>query len=49
VASPGDTFVRRPVQLGGHVGPDVEVAGGVAEGDTVITQGGLFLQFAESQ
>jgi membrane fusion protein, heavy metal efflux system len=49
VASPGGRIVRRPVQLGGHVGPDVEVAGGVAAGDTVITQGGLFLQFAESQ
>ncbi|MGE5231685.1 MAG: efflux RND transporter periplasmic adaptor subunit [Deltaproteobacteria bacterium] len=48
-AAPGGRFVRRPVQLGGHVGPDVEVAGGVAAGDTVITQGGLFLQFAESQ
>lgn len=49
VASPGGTFARRPVQLGGHVGSDIEVAGGLAAGDTVITQGGLFLQFAESQ
>ena len=49
VASSGGTFVRRPVQLGGHVGPDIEVTGGVAPGDTLITQGGLFLQFAENQ
>lgn len=48
-AAPAEIFVRRPVQLGGHVGSDIEVTGGVAAGDTVITQGGLFLQFAESQ
>lgn len=49
VASAGGTFVRRPVQLGGHVGPNLEVTGGLAPGDTLITQGGLFLQFAENQ
>lgn len=49
VASAGGTFVRRPVQLGGHVGPNLEVTGGLALGDTLITQGGLFLQFAENQ
>jgi cobalt-zinc-cadmium efflux system membrane fusion protein len=49
VAAPDGAFVRRPVQLGGHVGTDIEVTGGVAAGDTVISQGGLFLQFAESQ
>lgn len=42
-------FVRRPVQLGGHVGPSLEVTGGLAAGDTLIVQGGLFLQFAENQ
>ncbi len=49
VASAGGTFVRRPVQLGGHVGPNLEVTEGLAPGDTLITQGGLFLQFAENQ
>jgi cobalt-zinc-cadmium efflux system membrane fusion protein len=42
-------FVRKPVQLGGHVGPSLEVTGGLAPGDTLIVQGGLFLQFAENQ
>jgi cobalt-zinc-cadmium efflux system membrane fusion protein len=49
VTSSGGAFVRRPVQLGGHVGPSVEVTGGLAPGDTLIVQGGLFLQFAENQ
>ena len=42
-------FVRRPVQLGGHVGSSLEVTGGLVPGDTLIVQGGLFLQFAENQ
>jgi cobalt-zinc-cadmium efflux system membrane fusion protein len=42
-------FVRKPVQLGGHVGSSLEVTGGLVPGDTLIVQGGLFLQFAENQ
>ncbi len=49
VAGTGGAFMRRPVQLGGHVGSELEITGGLAAGDTVITQGGLFLQFAENQ
>jgi cobalt-zinc-cadmium efflux system membrane fusion protein len=49
VAAPAGAFVRRPVQLGGRVGSSLEVTGGLALGDTLITQGGLFLQFSESQ
>ena len=49
VAAPRNAFVRRPVQLGGHVESRLEVTGGLSPGDTVITQGGLFLQFAENQ
>lgn len=46
----GDTgFVRRGVTLGSHVGERFEIRGGVSPGDRVITEGGLFLQFAESQ
>jgi membrane fusion protein, heavy metal efflux system len=48
-AGRGGAFMRRPVQLGGHVESRVEITGGLAPGDTVITQGGLFLQFAENQ
>ncbi len=42
-------FVRKPVQLGGHVGSSLEITGGLMLGDTLIVQGGLFLQFAENQ
>ena len=42
-------FVRKPVQLGGHVGSSLEVTGGLMPGDSLIVQGGLFLQFAENQ
>ena len=49
VVEPGGAFVRRPVQQGGHVDGRLEITGGLAAGDTVITQGGLFLQFAENQ
>lgn len=43
------TFVRRPVRLGSRVGERLEVTDGLSSGDHVITEGGLFLQFAESQ
>ncbi|HEY6807421.1 MAG TPA: efflux RND transporter periplasmic adaptor subunit [Gemmatimonadales bacterium] len=49
VAQPDSSYLRRPVQLGTRVGDRIEVTGGVAAGDRVITEGGLFLQFAENQ
>jgi cobalt-zinc-cadmium efflux system membrane fusion protein len=49
LAGPGNAFARRPVQLGSHVGDRIEVTGGLAAGERVVTQGGLFLQFAENQ
>ncbi|HTS90227.1 MAG TPA: efflux RND transporter periplasmic adaptor subunit [Gemmatimonadales bacterium] len=46
----GDTgFVRRGVQLGSHVGSQLEIKSGLTPGERVITEGGLFLQFAENQ
>lgn len=42
-------FVRRPVQLGQRVGDRFEIHDGLAAGDSIITEGGLFLQFAENQ
>jgi cobalt-zinc-cadmium efflux system membrane fusion protein len=48
-AGAGDALVRRSVQLGSHVGSQVEVTGGLSPGDRVVTQGGLFLQFQENQ
>jgi len=43
------SFARRPVTLGSRVGDRFEITSGLAAGDRVIVEGGLFLQFAESQ
>jgi membrane fusion protein, heavy metal efflux system len=42
-------FARRPVTLGSQIGERYELRGGVAAGDRVVAEGGLFMQFAESQ
>lgn len=42
-------YVRRRVTLGPHVGDQYEVSAGLNGGDRVVTDGALFLQFAESQ
>jgi cobalt-zinc-cadmium efflux system membrane fusion protein len=49
LAAPDSSFARRPVTLGSRVGNRFEIASGLAAGDHVIVEGGLFLQFAESQ
>jgi cobalt-zinc-cadmium efflux system membrane fusion protein len=49
VAMPDGSFARRHVQLGGRVGDRYEIVSGVASGDQVITEGGLFVRFAENQ
>lgn len=49
VAHTDSNFVRRPVTVGSHLGERLEVTSGLAPGDRVIGDGGLFLQFAESQ
>jgi cobalt-zinc-cadmium efflux system membrane fusion protein len=49
VQTSNDAFQRRQVQLGQRVADRYEITAGLAAGDRVITEGGLFLQFAESQ
>jgi cobalt-zinc-cadmium efflux system membrane fusion protein len=49
VAKPDGSFDRRRVTLGARVGDDEEVTSGLAAGDAIVTEGGLFMQFAESQ
>jgi membrane fusion protein, heavy metal efflux system len=49
VANPDSSFERRTVRLGSRVGDEFEVVSGLRPGDHVITEGGLFLQFAENQ
>jgi len=42
-------YIRRRVTLGAHVGTQYEITSGVSAGDQVVTDGALFVQFAESQ
>ena len=49
VAKPDSSFERRTVGLGSRIGDRLEVKSGLAAGDQVITEGALFLQFAENQ
>jgi len=43
------TYERRSVQLGSRVGDQYEMLKGLSPGEHVVAQGGLFLQFVESQ
>lgn len=49
VAGSDGGFNRRSITLGTRVGNQYEVPTGLATSDQVVTEGGLFLQFAESQ
>jgi cobalt-zinc-cadmium efflux system membrane fusion protein len=49
VAAPGGSFDRRQITLGGQLGDSYEVPSGLNAGDSIVTDGALFLQFAESQ
>ena len=49
VAADSLAFQRRSVTLGTRQDSSFEVTAGLAAGDRVVTEGGLFLQFAESQ
>ena len=42
-------YDRRSVTLGSRIGDQYEVTEGVASGDRVVTDGALFIQFAENQ
>jgi cobalt-zinc-cadmium efflux system membrane fusion protein len=46
---PDSSFTRVPVGLGARVGDRYEITTGLNPDDAVITEGGLFLQFAENQ
>lgn len=49
LAKADSSFERRQVGLGNRVGDRFEVTSGLSAGDQIISEGGLFLQFAESQ
>ena len=49
VAAANNSFARRRIDLGSRVGDKYEVTNGLMPGDQVVTEGALFLQFAETQ
>jgi membrane fusion protein, heavy metal efflux system len=49
VALPRGGFDRRQVTLGPRVGDSYQILLGLTAGERVVSEGGLFLQFAESQ
>ena len=49
VAAGANSFARKRIDLGSRVGDRYEVSAGLASGDQVVTEGALFLEFAESQ
>jgi membrane fusion protein, heavy metal efflux system len=49
VARPDGAFDRRRVTLGTRVGDEEEIVSGLAAGEQTVVEGGLFMQFAESQ
>ena len=49
VSQPDGSFARRSITYGYRVGDGYEVTSGLSAGDKVLTDGALFIQFAESQ
>jgi cobalt-zinc-cadmium efflux system membrane fusion protein len=49
VEGPNGGYQRRTVKLGERVENQYEIADGLKAGDRVVSEGGLFLQFAQSQ
>ncbi len=49
VAGSDGTFARRRITTGAQVGDRIEVSAGLSAGDRIVSQGGLFMQFAQSQ
>ena len=49
VASPNGRFARRQVRIGARSGDQYEVTSGLSDGDRIVIDGALFLQFAGSQ
>jgi len=49
LAQAGGGYARRPVTLGDRVGDQVDILAGLRAGDRIVVDGGLFLQFMQSQ
>jgi cobalt-zinc-cadmium efflux system membrane fusion protein len=49
VAAAENSFARRKITLGNRVGDSFEITSGLVDGDQVVAEGALFLEFAETQ
>jgi cobalt-zinc-cadmium efflux system membrane fusion protein len=49
VADANGNYERRRINFGSRVGSDYEITSGLKEGETVIVDGGLFVQFMQNQ
>ena len=49
VAQPDGGFARRSVTLGERSGDSYEITGGLTDGERIVDDGGIFLQFMQSQ
>lgn len=45
----GTSFARRPITIGTRVGDQYEVRSGINAGERIISEGALFVQFAQTQ
>jgi membrane fusion protein, heavy metal efflux system len=48
-AQPNGGFARRPVSLGPRTGDQYEITAGLTAGDRIVVDGGIFIQFMQSQ
>jgi len=49
LAQPGGAYARRPVTLGDRVGDQFNILAGLQSGDKIVVDGGLFVQFMQTQ
>jgi membrane fusion protein, heavy metal efflux system len=49
VAQAGGGFARRPVSVGDRTGDQVNITQGLKAGDRIVVDGGIFVQFMQSQ
>ena len=49
VVQPDGSFARRPVTLGYRTGDQYDIPDGLKTGDQIVVDGGIFLQFVQSQ
>ena len=48
IANANGTFARRRVQIGARIGDRQEITSGLSAGETIVVEGGLFVQTAEN-